>query len=77
MSDPSKAATALTIMIIDVVGSTALRRARGDADTDDILALLAGLVHDKVTAFGGRVRTSHFYLPLRRFAPPLTSKWRC
>ena len=58
MSDPSKAATALTIMMIDVVGSTALRRARGDADTDDILALLAGIVHDKVTAFGGRVRKS-------------------
>ena len=58
MSDPSKAATALTIMMIDVVGSTALRRARGDADTDDILALLAGIVHDKVMAFGGRVRKS-------------------
>ena len=45
-------------MMIDVVGSTALRRARGDADTDDILALLAGIVHDKVMAFGGRVRKS-------------------
>ena len=58
MSDPSKAATALTIMMIDVVSSTALRRARGDADTDDILALLAGIVHDKVMAFGGHVRKS-------------------
>jgi class 3 adenylate cyclase len=58
LSDPSKAATALTIMMIDVVGSTALRRARGDADTDDFLALLAGIVHDKVMAFGGRVRKS-------------------
>ncbi len=58
MSDPSKAAAALTIMMIDVVGSTTLRRARGDADTDDILALLAGIVHDKVLAFGGRVRKS-------------------
>jgi adenylate cyclase len=58
LSDPSKAATALTIMMIDVVGSTALRRARGDADTDEILALLAGIVHDKVMAFGGRVRKS-------------------
>jgi tetratricopeptide (TPR) repeat protein len=45
-------------MMIDVVGSTTLRRARGDADTDDILALLAGIVHDKVMAFGGRVRKS-------------------
>jgi class 3 adenylate cyclase/tetratricopeptide (TPR) repeat protein len=58
LSDPSNAATALTIMMVDVVGSTALRRARGDADTDDILALLAEIVHDKVTAFGGRVRKS-------------------
>jgi tetratricopeptide (TPR) repeat protein len=45
-------------MMIDVAGSTALRRARGDADTDDILAPLAGIVHDTVMAFGGHVRKS-------------------
>ena len=45
-------------MMTDVVGSTALRRARGDRDADDILALQAAIVHDQVTAFGGRVRKS-------------------
>ena len=58
MSDRSQAATSLTIMMTDVVGSIALRRARGDADADDILKLQAGIVHDKVMAFGGRVRKS-------------------
>ena len=58
MSDPSRAATALTIMMIDVVRSTALQRTHRDADTCDILAVLAGIVHDKVMAFGGRVRKS-------------------
>jgi class 3 adenylate cyclase/tetratricopeptide (TPR) repeat protein len=48
----------LTIMMTDVAGSTALRRARGDADADDILALQARIVHDEVLAFGGRVRKS-------------------
>ena len=58
MSDRSQAATSLTIMMTDMVGSTALRRARGDRDADDILALQAAIVHDKVLAFGGRVRKS-------------------
>ena len=58
MSDRSRAANVLTIMMTDVVGSTALRRARGDRDADDILGLQAAIVHDKVMAFGGRVRKS-------------------
>ena len=58
MSDRSRSAAALTIMMTDVVGSTALRRARGDLDADDILALLAAIVHEQVTAFGGQVRKS-------------------
>ena len=58
MSDRSRAAKELTIMMTDVVGSTALRRARGDVGADDILALQAAIVHDQVTAFGGRVRKS-------------------
>src|SRR4029450_2002202 len=45
-------------MMTDVVGSTALRRVRGDVGADDILALQAAIVHDQVTAFGGRVRKS-------------------
>jgi class 3 adenylate cyclase/tetratricopeptide (TPR) repeat protein len=58
LSDRSRAATVLTIMMTDIVGSTALRRARGDRDADDILGLQAAIVHDKVMAFGGRVRKS-------------------
>ena len=58
MSDRSQAATSLTIMMTDVVGSTALRRARGDRDADDILALQAAIVREEVLAFGGRVRKS-------------------
>ena len=49
MSDRSPAAKALTIMMTDVVGSTALRRARGDRDADDILGLQAAIVRDEVT----------------------------
>ena len=45
-------------MMTDVVRSTALRRARGDRDADDILALQAGIVNDKVREFGGGVRKS-------------------
>ena len=45
-------------MMTDVVRSTALRRARGDLDADDILGLQAGIVNDKVREFGGRVRKS-------------------
>ena len=45
-------------MMTDVVGSTALRRVRGDVGADDILALQAAIVHGQVTAFGGRVRKS-------------------
>jgi class 3 adenylate cyclase/tetratricopeptide (TPR) repeat protein len=52
------AANALTIMMTDVVGSTAMRRSRGDPDADDLLALQASIVHDQVAAFGGRVRKS-------------------
>jgi class 3 adenylate cyclase/tetratricopeptide (TPR) repeat protein len=58
LSDRSQDAMSLTIMMTDVAGSTALRRARGDADADDILALQARIVRDKVMAFGGRVRKS-------------------
>ena len=58
MSDRSRAATVLTIMMTDIVGSTALRRTRGDRDADDILGLQAAIVHDQVAAFDGRVRKS-------------------
>jgi class 3 adenylate cyclase/tetratricopeptide (TPR) repeat protein len=58
LSDRSSAAKVLTIMMTDIVGSAALRRARGDRDADDILGLQAEIVHDKVTAFGGSVRKS-------------------
>ncbi|HEX6758661.1 MAG TPA: AAA family ATPase [Propionibacteriaceae bacterium] len=58
MPDRSHAVKALTIMMTDVVGSTALRRARGDRDADDILALQAAIVREQVTTFGGRVRKS-------------------
>jgi class 3 adenylate cyclase/tetratricopeptide (TPR) repeat protein len=55
LSDRSRDAKTLTIMLTDVVGSTALRRARGDRDADDILGLQAAIVHEQVTSFGGRV----------------------
>ncbi len=58
MSDSSRAAKVLTIMMTDVVGSTALRRARGDRIADDILGLQAAIVQDQVTASGGRVSKS-------------------
>jgi class 3 adenylate cyclase len=58
LSGSSRAAKVLTIMMTDVVGSTALRRARGDRDADDMLGLQASIVNDQVTAFGGRVRKS-------------------
>ncbi len=58
MSDRSRVATVLTIMMTDVVRSTALRRARGDRDADAILGLQAGIVNEKVTEFGGWVRKS-------------------
>ena len=58
MSGSSRAGRELTVMMTDVVRSTALRRARGDRDADDILGMQAGIVHDKVIAFGGSVRKS-------------------
>jgi class 3 adenylate cyclase/tetratricopeptide (TPR) repeat protein len=58
LSDRSRAAEVLTIMMTDVVGSTMLRRARGDRDADDVLGFQAAIVHGQVTAFGGRVRKS-------------------
>ncbi len=58
MSDRSPAAKVLTIMMTDVVDSTALRRTRGDRDADDMLGLQAAIVRDEVAAFGGRVRKS-------------------
>jgi class 3 adenylate cyclase/tetratricopeptide (TPR) repeat protein len=58
LSDSSRAAKELTIMMTDVVGSTALRRARGDRIADDILGLQAAIVQDQVTASGGRVSKS-------------------
>jgi class 3 adenylate cyclase/tetratricopeptide (TPR) repeat protein len=58
LPDRSRAAQVLTIMMTDVVGSTALRRARGDRAADDMLALQAAIVRNKVTAIGGRVRKS-------------------
>jgi class 3 adenylate cyclase/tetratricopeptide (TPR) repeat protein len=58
LSDRSPAAKVLTIMMTDVVGSTALRRTWGDRDLDDMLALQAAIVRDEVAAFGGRVRKS-------------------
>src|SRR4029450_3619943 len=45
-------------MMTDVVGSTDLRRARGDHDADDILALQAAIVQHQVAAFGCRGRKS-------------------
>jgi class 3 adenylate cyclase/tetratricopeptide (TPR) repeat protein len=58
LSDRDGDARALTIMLTDVVGSTALRRTRGDRDADDILGLQAAIVYEQVTSFGGRVRKS-------------------
>src|SRR5512133_3659462 len=45
-------------MMTDVVGSTALRRTRGDRDADDMLGVQAAIVLEHVTAFGGQVRKS-------------------
>ena len=58
MSDRSPAAKVLTIMMTDVVGSTELRRTRGDRDADDMSELQAAIVREEVAAFGGRVRKS-------------------
>ncbi len=58
LSDRSSAAKVLTIMMTDVVGSTTLRRTRGDGDADDMLGLQAAIVRNEVAAFGGRVRKS-------------------
>jgi class 3 adenylate cyclase/tetratricopeptide (TPR) repeat protein len=58
LSDRSPAAKVLTIVMTDVVGSTALRRTRGDRGADDLLGLQAAIVRDEVAAFGGRVRKS-------------------
>jgi class 3 adenylate cyclase/tetratricopeptide (TPR) repeat protein len=58
LSDRSPAAKVLTIMMTDVAGSTALRRARGDREADDMLAPQAAIVRNEVAAFGGRLRKS-------------------
>jgi class 3 adenylate cyclase/tetratricopeptide (TPR) repeat protein len=58
LSDRGSAAQVLTIMMTDVVGSTVLRRARGDQDADEILGLQAAIVREQVTTFGGRLRKS-------------------
>jgi class 3 adenylate cyclase/tetratricopeptide (TPR) repeat protein len=58
LSDRSPSAKVLTIMMTDLVGSTALRRTHGDRDVDDMLGLQAGIVRDKVAEFGGRMRKS-------------------
>jgi class 3 adenylate cyclase/tetratricopeptide (TPR) repeat protein len=58
LSDRRPSAKVLTIMMTDLVGSAALRRARGDRDADEILRLQTEIVQDKVIAFGGRVRKS-------------------
>ncbi len=58
MSDRRPAAKVLTIMMTDIVGSTTLRRTRGDRDADYMLGRQAAIVRDEVAAFGGRVRKS-------------------
>ena len=58
MSDRGASATVLTIMMTDIVGSAALRQLLGDRDADNMLGFQAEIVHDKVIAFGGRVRKS-------------------
>jgi class 3 adenylate cyclase/tetratricopeptide (TPR) repeat protein len=58
LSDRGPGAKVLTIMMTDVVGSTALRRTRGDRDADGILGAQAAIVREQVTAFGGQVRKS-------------------
>jgi class 3 adenylate cyclase/tetratricopeptide (TPR) repeat protein len=58
LSDRSPSTKVLTIMMTDIVDSAALRRTHGDRDADDILRLQAGIVHNEVMAFGGRVRKS-------------------
>jgi class 3 adenylate cyclase/tetratricopeptide (TPR) repeat protein len=55
LSDRSPAAKVLTIMMTDVVGSTALRRTRGDRAADNMLGVQAAIVREQVRAFGGRV----------------------
>jgi class 3 adenylate cyclase/tetratricopeptide (TPR) repeat protein len=58
LSDRSRAAKALTIMMTDVVGSTALRRARGDRAADEMLGSQAAIVQENIKEFGGRLRKS-------------------
>jgi class 3 adenylate cyclase/tetratricopeptide (TPR) repeat protein len=58
LSDRSPSAKVLTIMMTDIVGSTALRRTHGDRDADDMLGLQATIVRDNVAAFGGQMRKS-------------------
>ncbi|HTF40902.1 MAG TPA: AAA family ATPase, partial [Propionibacteriaceae bacterium] len=58
MTDRSPSVKVLTIMMTDIVGSAALRGARGDRDADDILGMQAEIVHDNVIAFGGSVHKS-------------------
>ena len=48
MPDRSHAVELSTIMMTDVVGSTALRRARGDRDANIMLALQAAIVREQV-----------------------------
>lgn len=58
MANRGQTAQVLTIMMTDVVGSTALRRAHGDQVADDILGLQASIVQERISASGGRVRKS-------------------
>jgi class 3 adenylate cyclase/tetratricopeptide (TPR) repeat protein len=58
LTDRSPSVKVLTIMMTDIVGSAALRGARGDRDADDILGMQAEIVHDNVIAFGGSVHKS-------------------
>jgi class 3 adenylate cyclase/tetratricopeptide (TPR) repeat protein len=58
LSDRSPSAKVLTIMMTDIVGSTALRSTHGDRDADDMLGLQAAIVREKVAEFGGRIRKS-------------------
>ena len=85
MSDRSPAAKVLTIMMTDIVGSTALRRARGDRDADDILGLQAS---DRAAIRSRRsvaacaspwvMGSSSPFRPLwQRSAPPPPSSVRC
>jgi class 3 adenylate cyclase/tetratricopeptide (TPR) repeat protein len=58
LSDRGASAMVLTIMMTEIVGSAALRQVRGDGAGDDIPGMQAEIVHDEVSAFGGRVRKS-------------------